>query len=152
MRFDYYKIVPRWMKNGSPIGGSYNYAYYLIHPWRLASDWYYQCKWFLQRGHRGYADCDVWGWCSYMARVNAAALHRLASSKYGHPCGMTQPGWRSRLAKMADGFEAFTEDENDCTSYRRLSRREHARLVRDRERRTAKGLGLWAKHFWSLWD
>lgn len=137
---------------GLPGVDGYNLAHYLPRPWEVVGEYYRLTKWFVQRGRRGYSDRDVWGWCDYMARVNVAALRHLAKSKMGHPIGMTMPSWRNRLLKMADGFQAFIDDTDDCTSYKRLSRKKFLALIKSRQRRTAAGLRLWSKHFWSLWD
>ena len=148
--FDY--IAPKWAKNNSPVGGSYNYAYYFICPWKLLEDWYYNIKWFIQRGKRGYSDSDVWGWYSYMAHINVVALEQLANRRFGHPCGMTMRGWTTRLLKMADGFQAILDEEEDYTSYKKLTRKAHLALIRSRQTRFRRGLALYAKCFLNLWD
>lgn len=144
--------MPKWAKNGSPPFGWYNWAWYFYNPHKYVVHLWDEAKWFIQRGSRGYSDRDVWGWCDHMARINVAALRQLAKTKMGHPIGMTMPGWHSRLLKMADGFQAFIDDADDCTSYKRLSQKEFLALMKSRQRRTAAGLKLWSKHFWSLWD
>lgn len=148
----YFDLVPNWMCKYSPPFGSYNYAAYLYQPHEYVIDLYNQAKWFIQRGMRGYSDSDVWGWYSYMAKINDAALRHLADNKMGHPCGMTMKGWRTRLLKMADGFQAVIEEENDVTSYKRLTQREYRALVQRRWNRLDAGLKLYSKHFQSLWD
>lgn len=148
----YYRFMPKWATKYGPFDFGYNYAYYFRQPHEFFMDCYRAAKWFIQRGRRGYSDRDVWGWCHYMAEINLAAMHRLAKHKIGHPIGMTMPGWRSRLLKMADGFQAFMDEEEDCTSYKKLSRKKFLALVKSRQRRTEVGLKLWSKHFWNLWD
>lgn len=148
----YYDSMPAWAKNYSPPFGWYNWAWYFRNPHKYIIHLYDECKWFIQRGSRGYSDRDVWGWYSYMAEINVAALRHLADNKMGHPIGMTLKGWQTRLLKMADGFQAVLADENDFTSYKRLSRKDYRALLRRRQCRVAKGLKLYAKHFQSLWD
>lgn len=148
----YFDLMPDWTTKAGPLGGNYNYAYYFVKPSKLVEDWYYQAKWFIQRGYRGYSDSDVWGWYSHMARINVAALRRLADNKIGHPCGMTMKGWHMRLLKMADGFQAVIDEEDDMISYKRLSRKEYLSLCRHRQRRLEAGLKLYSKCFQNLWD
>src|SRR5258708_21045784 len=82
----------------------WNYQYLLLHPWVIVQESYYQAKWFIQRGWRGYADCDVWGLDSYLAGWMPEALERLQKNKLGYPIGMKRQGWDSRLECMKQGF------------------------------------------------
>jgi hypothetical protein len=145
MKFDYYAMMPKWAKDNAPKGGSYNYAYYFIRPWALIGDWYRQCKWFIQRGYRGYADCDVWSIDWYLAGWLPKALRRLQANRLGHPIGMTLKGWQRRLGDMADGFDAAHEIQD---------RRHKYKSVEDRRawRRFNRGMKLFHEHFFSLWD
>jgi hypothetical protein len=142
MKFDYYRIMPKITTRYSPPGGDYTYAYYIIHPHKLIEAWYYRIKWFIQRGYRGYADCDVWSLEWYLAGWMPEALDRLASIKHGHPFGMTEKGWNTRLKIMRDGFSAVREMEGIplTKDYKKLNRR------------VIKGLRLFAEHYLSLWD
>jgi hypothetical protein len=120
----------------------WNYWYLLTHPWKIVEESYYHTKWFIQRGWRGYADCDVWALDYYLAGWMAAALRVLETTKIGHPCGMTQKGWRTRLRIMREGFEA-------AKSMDRIPvKEEYKRLKRKMDR----GLCMFAKHYLSLWD
>jgi hypothetical protein len=145
MTLDYYKIMPKWTTDNNPPGSSYNYAYYFIHPWKLVKDWYRQTKWFIQRGYRGYADCDVWSIDWYLTDWLPAALHQLEDNKIGYPCGMTAKGWRICLAKMTDGFIAAREIQE--MKYKYKSSQERAAW-----RRFNRGMKLFRKHFFDLWD
>jgi hypothetical protein len=144
-RSGYYEFMPKWTTNNSPIGGDYNYAYYFIHPWKLIEDWYDQAKWFIQRGYRGYADCDVWSIDWYLTKWMPRALRTLRDSKYGHPCGMTHKGCRTRLEKMADGFDAAREIQEMTHKYKSGDERRAWR-------RFNKSMKLFHEHFFSLWD
>lgn len=148
----YYNIMPDILSDNAPPFGLYNYTYYLIRPWRYLEHIFYEAKYFLQRSCRGFSERDIWGWCDYMAKINIVALRYLAAGKQGHPIGMTMKGWRTRLLKMVDGFEAMLENDNDYTSYKRLSRKDYLALIRSRNRRLTNGLKLWALHFRNLWD
>ncbi len=122
----------------------WNYAHLFTHPWKIVGESYYRVKWFIQRGYRGYADCDVWSLDYYLSGWMPEALARLQANKIGHPIGMTQKGWDTRLEKMKQGFiEARKVSDmvymtpQDCTRA---------------QRRMEAGLKVFAKHFLSLWD
>jgi len=147
MKLDYYKIMPKWMCDNSPIGGNCNYAYYLIHPWQLIEDWCYQTKWFVQRGWRGYGDNDARGIDWYLTSWLPAAIRRIKNNKYryGHPCGMTRKGWETRLEHMIDGFEAAREIQDMKHAYK--SREQKVAWTRFHT-----GMKLFHEHFFNLWD
>ena len=44
-----------------------------------------EIKWFLQRGFRGYADCDTWDFDDYLIDVINGGLKRLQKHKCGIP-------------------------------------------------------------------
>lgn len=122
----------------------WNYAHLLTHPHVAIYELYLRVKWFIQRGHKGYADCDVWSLDHYLAGWLPEALERLQVNKVGHPLGMTSRGWQTRLGTMRDGFLAVREieDMNFTTPH-------ESQIL---QRRMARGLNMFAKHFLSLWD
>ena len=139
----YYDIVPRFMTRYAPPWGSWNYAAYLYRPHKYVQDLLCKIKWFLQRGARGYADCDAWSLDHYLASWMPEALRHLEENKLGHPIGMTKKGWQTRLRIMREGFEAaraILEMPADAKQYRRLERRMH------------RGLRMLQTHYLSLWD
>lgn len=89
--------------------------------------WCRKAKWFYQRGKRGWADCDVWSFDDYLARVIADGLEHLAKTTHGYPAnfsfknrldGMTRlvsvdekdhqlEKWCSKLLSMAGAFRAY---------------------------------------------
>ena len=138
----YYAAMPSFMTNFCPPLGDYNYAFYLYNPHKYIIAIYDRTKWFIQRGRRGYADCDVWGLDNYLAGWMPGALRKLEDNKLGHPIGMTPKGWANRLRIMCEGFEAVVAmgEIPDAKTYRRL------------ERRMRKGMKMFGKHFLDLWD
>lgn len=48
-------------------------------------DFLYSIKYFVQRGKRGYADCDIWGFDYYLARVIKEGVKRIKKVKHGVP-------------------------------------------------------------------
>jgi hypothetical protein len=76
-----------------------------------------EVKWFLQRGKRGWADCDVWGLDDYLAGWLPDALKQLSEDTHGYPASLcdeeNDPSgdagfaeWREILAQIAEGFRA----------------------------------------------
>jgi len=143
MKFDYYEIMPEWTTKHSPFDMGYNYAHYFRAPHTFVRDLYNQVKWFIQRGQRGYADCDIWSLDFYLSKWMPAALKRLETNNIGHPFGMTRRGWNTRLRIMREGFEAAHEIGDKMPDRHELNRL---------ERKMNKGLKMFAKHFLSLWD
>lgn len=148
----YYAFMPKFMTAYSLPGGNYNRAYYLIRPHQYVKDLYYLAERFIQRGLRGYGDSDVWGWYSHHARISVAAIASLRKTTHGYPIGLTPRKWDKKLAVIQDGFQAVIDEEEDFTSYKKLSRKAHLKLVRDRYRRTRKGLKYFRTYYFNLWD
>ena len=73
-------------------------------------------KWFWQRGHRGWAECDTWDFDSYLAGVLAGGITCLAENGRGHPC-KEEPdkcdhgkAWKAELVEAAERFRKLHED------------------------------------------
>src|SRR4029077_10429539 len=109
---------------------------------RYVEHLYLEAKWFVQRGCRGYSDSDAWNLGYYVASWMPDALNQLIRVKNGYPMGMTRKGWETRLRTMREGFMAVNKLEHIP------SRKEQVSL----ERRTEKGLRMFAEHLLSLWD
>jgi hypothetical protein len=45
-------------------------------------------KWFIQRGRRGWSDCDLWNMDGHIARLNVEMLAELRSIAHGSPVGL----------------------------------------------------------------
>jgi len=83
--------------------------------------WKLKCvKFFFQRGKRGWADCDVWSFDSYLAEVISGGLKDLAKYSHSYP-GQgemnTWGKWKRKLLKMAKAFDDYNKLHN---SYGRL--------------------------------
>lgn len=46
---------------------------------------YRKARWFIQRGRRGWADCDVWSFDWYITKVMSQGIARLADVDHGWP-------------------------------------------------------------------
>lgn len=78
-------------------------------------------KWFIQRGRRGWADCDIWSFDSYLCSWMPDALKAIKEDKHGVPSeffpnGVEEPTeedwkvaiaeWHKALDVMIEGFLA----------------------------------------------
>lgn len=149
----YYDIVPDFLCNHSlPLIGGYNLAYYLIRPHKIFIDYAREVKWFWQRGTRGISDRDMWGYVTHHAEQMITVCKYLRKYKHGYPVGLTPGKWDRVLNKMQEGFQAFMDEENDVTSYKTLSPKQHRKLLFSRRRKLMFGLTLFRRHYYSLWD
>lgn len=148
----YFGIMPKWMTNNSPPGGDCNYAAYLYQPHKYFIALYDHVKYFIQRGMRGYSERDVWGWYSHHAIMMVGVLQHLRKYKHGTPIGLTPRKWSEKLNIMEQGFQAVIDEENDVTSYKKLSMKEYRKLIFHRRRKLMLGLKYFREHYQSLWD
>lgn len=102
-------------------------------------DLYLSIKWFIQRGKRGFADCDTWDFDIYLAKVIKEGVSQLKEEKYGLPCDLEEDEWNKILDSI---IYTFTEEENilDKNPYDNFDERKE------------KGWRLFREHFHSLWD
>lgn len=140
----YYAIMPRFMTRYSPPLGSYNYAFYLYNPHKYIVDLYYEAKWFIQRGYRGYSDRDVWSISWYLCEWMPKALAQLKRTTHGYPVGLTNKVWHAKLDRMINAFKIAGKIQN--YDYKTT---EEARLAMQQFRRD---FNLVKTHFFSLWD
>ena len=123
-------------------------------------------KWFLQRGRRGWADCDLWSLDMYLSGWMPHAMRRLIKIKHAVPTEIIMQfekpdesgdfskeaiekalaRWSDILEQIAIGFEAANTITNlDCNwkddaEYERLKQLKQT------------GLTLFVEHYDSLWD
>lgn len=130
--------------------GDVRYGCIRIH--RDVHSFFMEIKWFIQRGKRGYADCDVWGFDTYLAKIISGGCKQLKEIKHSCPTRIANQypnqSWEKALVQW-DGIlnkidRAFTllnlwEDSG--------------RLPTDEEKREiAKGWFFFKKYFGDLWD
>ena len=72
-------------------------------------DIFLNIKWFIQRGKRGFADCDTWDFDIYLARIIKEGVSQLKEEKYGFPCDLEEDEWNKILDNI---IYTFTEEEN----------------------------------------
>jgi hypothetical protein len=109
--------------------------FFLYNAWVNPARAYREIKWFIQRGRRGWADCDVWSLDNYLNGWLPNALRCLKEQKQGIPSSMFEPEdciaegdwqgnpseegmvraearWDAIMDKMIVGFEADERSQN----------------------------------------
>ncbi len=140
-------------------------AYYSIRRFVLAPlDWPREIKYFIQRGRRGYADCDIWSIDGYLQSWLPQALRQLAKTTHACPPelwdddapeGEDMKRWIEVLNDMANKLEASYKWENsDHQDFidGKQDWKEYQRLGEVAEKQTQEGLELLKKWFSYLWD
>lgn len=148
----YFDAVPGWMTDYSPPGGHYNYAAYLYQPHRYLIDLYSSLKYFIQRGRRGWSNQDAWNWCHHHAKVMVGVLQYLRKNAHSYPMGSRPAVWNKKLSTMELGFQALLDEDNDCTSYKKLSNSDYRKLMFSRRRKLMLGLKYFRENYRDLWD
>ena len=111
-------------------------------PWKLK-----QIKFFIQRGWRGWAECDWWEMHYYLTKITLSMLKELKKNSHGYPgCknASTSEEWDMRLDEMVEAFEAakrVSEDEY----YKEVSG-DSLEAIRDA---TPKEIRKWGKLNWA---
>lgn len=107
-------------------------AYYSIRRFfiRIVDFFRYDIKAFIQRGKRGYANSDVWGFHRYLSEVIAGGIDKLTKEVHGYPCNLKNlKEWEVILKKISKTFKTAKEIDDDNLQY--LS----ATLFNDKERK-----------------
>lgn len=80
-------------------------------------------RWFIQRGKRGWADCDWWNMDAYLVEIILPMLKHLKENEIGYPGygkASTPKKWGALLDEMIEGFEIakkITDDNYDPRTY-----------------------------------
>lgn len=125
---------------------------------------------FIQRGKRGWANRDVWGFGAYLSQILKDGLYHLKENKCGYPGNMTEGQWVDALNKMIDTFQLAyeiyngdvfymsTKEWNEETYLKMLTYTKEKdsgmkKVVSKKEAREfEEGFKLFQTHFFSLWD
>lgn len=118
---------------------------------------YLSVKWFIQRGRRGYSDCDAWNLGSYLGRWMPTAVRSLKNGN-GVPAKFLDVetpteqdmaryriSWNNVLENIALGFEAGHRIENE------LPLPDSVEFL-DLEFKRIRGLQLFIEWHQNLWD
>ena len=126
--------------------------------WRFWTHWLNpltharRVKWLLQRAFRGYADCDLWSFDSYLAGMIPKALYDLRTVKHGIPVGLTESEWNGKLDLMISGFEAARDINNPPDRVVLNNTDKYVAWEKRKKKRFEQGMTEFTEHFFSLWD
>ena len=143
------------------------YLRYIVAP---IQDTIMYTKRFIQRGRRGYGDCDMWSMHAYITEVILKMLKQLKKECYGHPTfkdltekdynkGMKR--WKDILQQMIDGFQILYDCEYSLkewgvyyTTKQKLKMAKSGLkfTTREEEKKVKKAFELFVKYYHSLWD
>ena len=143
---------------------------------RLPGDIKRNIYFFFQRGIRGYADCDTWGFSYYLSKVISGGVKYLKEINHGLPTweeGKTEleciNEWDCILNTIINTFET-AKDINEgkivylstskwsdkeyriCKKIAKESKYHHKVLMKKEAKEFEKGFDYFKKYFFSLWD
>ena len=126
-----------------------------------------QIKFFIQRGRRGYADCDVWNVHSYLSDLLPKMLRQL-SVGYGCPSDLYDKKatnnechkWTEIIEEIAQGFEAaqfldkmkYHKWVDSKTSKGAKTLEIDYESLENARKKLDRGLELFKKYYLNLWD
>lgn len=127
----------------------YNYGFwghsiygFLRNPTYLITEPYNRVKWFLQRGDRGWDDRAAWSIPHWLVEIIIPVLERLRLDTHGSPIGLTPGQWYDTLLDIESGFRAA----------KRITDWEGVDHYKSEMKTFRKGMGLFTKYFFNLWD
>jgi hypothetical protein len=118
-------------------------------PWK-------ETNWFLQRGKRGWSDCDAWGACNHLARVISDITKYLTTCYTGVPSEFKNiKEWHAVLKKISVAFDLL--DKKDRFSpgiWKRNPKlaKQCDVMTHDESLLVEEGWRLFKKYFNCLWD
>lgn len=105
------------------------------------------CKFAYQRVTRGYADCDIWDFDSYLSELIINGSKHLADTTHSYPVKLANDEvindyqkWQEYLYKMASHFEKVNELEWEFANYEEI------------EKEFTEGMNMLKNSYFSLWD
>jgi len=117
-------------------------------------------KWFIQRGKRGYADCDIWDFSDYLTDIIIAGLKILKENQHGCPSQFWDKEavnnechkWQEILEKMIQGFEAYKQVNDWRFIVGKFEQKIDKKRLELLEEKYNRGMKLFARFFAHLWD
>jgi hypothetical protein len=109
-----------------------------------------EVKWFIQRGKRGYADCDTWDFDTYLSKIICGGCKRLKEGDSSLPFSLSikysnyadaEKKWREILTKIIRAF-----------SLKRLWMDECRFPTKSELKEIEVGWRLFKKYYGDLWD
>ncbi len=118
----------------------WNIRYYLVYYPRNV---FFEIKYFIQRGRRGYSDRDCWGLSDHLSSILPGMLRSLKEER----SIKREKGWDELLESMAQGFEADIK-ANKMFGKELFLTDKHTKLKKQRD----ESLKLLVKYYDSLWS
>lgn len=141
-------------------------------------DLYNNIKWFIQRGKRGYADCDVWDLDMYLSKVISKSVKDLQKQTTGVPSDMAgmfdedypeeideySKEWKRILGEIVWVFETMQKFDHDWMPVYDETKRESIEnfanfcsgkyhvMTKEEMDRYNQGWEHFKTRFMSLWD
>lgn len=116
--------------------------------WNYVSCIPLKIKSFFQRGIRGWADEDTWGFDDYLTDIIIEGMTHLRKYAHGHPVvkGVkSNRQWKSILTKIVKGFKAYKK----ACNYTKTNTKKKF----DKEMKKFKeGMKLFVKYYGAFWD
>jgi len=125
---------------------------------------------FIQRGKRGWANRDVWGFGKHLSKIILEGLKHLKQYQNGHPGDLTEEQWIDILNQIIYTFETAYDIWDGDVYYMALHEWDEKRyqemltysktkdagikkiLNKKEARELEEGFKLFNKYFFSLWD
>lgn len=110
-----------------------------------------EIKWFIQRGRRGYADCDLWSFDSYLSKIIYTGLSQLKEHQHILPLweeGMSEEDAKKRWHHVLDEIIWAYKRLYDCVD----GEAKYMMISDEEQKRINRGVKLFTKHFHSFWD
>lgn len=131
--------------------------------WRVERGWNWvsnipsEIKYFIQRGRRGWADCDHWNANNYMSNVLLGLMTSFEKNDCGYPFDLKKDEWHEILKKIIAGFEAIKEvcDDSFWDDCKDKNGEIDVDIIKiETDKRVAKfneGIDLFKKYYLNLW-
>jgi len=128
----------------------YRIKYFIDIPYHID-----RIKWFIQRGRRGYSDCDVWDLYAYLLDVLIPSLEQLQRTKHSYPYYLGEneddamQKWTNELQEIIDGFKAAKEMGDPMMG---VEKKDYEKRYKELVEIFNNGMELFRKRFFQLWD
>ena len=109
------------------------WGFYVWYNWLI--DLPRNIKWFIQRGRRGYADCDTWNLDVHLAEVIVGALSELKEYYHG------EEHVKEKFEKIITTFKLYLEMVDTPR-----------KLTEEEDKQYYQGWILFKKYYTHLWD
>jgi hypothetical protein len=113
------ELADNWEKQHYVLNSFQGFYYKISRIKEMPRDIYQNIKWFIQRGSRGFADCDVWSFDSYLSNIIVNGLKNLKENVHGHPINIGnkkerngEKVWKNILDEIIWTFEVSEKIQN----------------------------------------